>query len=197
MSGSLRNLSSHNATGSDRNLRLQLSTVWKRPPSAQPPINGYQYFPVDRWPTPNTVVIFTRQRDEDSIFDYSKLLRGCTVSTGKCLLTLQRSGSSSKGYLILSMKAPRSFETSVTIYQTTRNSIAEDLYLHTQATRTSNLATFSFTLDVVCTVHHPTICIWTNKMHKILVGSYTYFIHTSSTFIIRCYAQEHNFVMKK
>ena len=24
-------------------------------------------------------------------------------------------------------------------------------------------------LDVVCTVHHPTICIWTNKVHKILV----------------------------
>ena len=23
--------------------------------------------------------------------------------------------------------------------------------------------------DVVCTVHHPTICIYTNKMHKIPV----------------------------
>ena len=23
--------------------------------------------------------------------------------------------------------------------------------------------------DVVCTVHHPTICIWTNKIHKTLV----------------------------
>ena len=23
--------------------------------------------------------------------------------------------------------------------------------------------------DIVCTVHHPTICIKTNKMHKILV----------------------------
>ena len=23
--------------------------------------------------------------------------------------------------------------------------------------------------DAVCTVHHPTICIWNNKMHKILV----------------------------
>ena len=26
-----------------------------------------------------------------------------------------------------------------------------------------------FFFYVVCTVHHPTICIWTNKMHKILV----------------------------
>ena len=34
----------------------------------------------------------------------------------------------------------------------------------------SNTATISLLLfDVVCTVHHPTICIWTNKMHRILV----------------------------
>jgi hypothetical protein len=87
-----------------------------------------------------------RQTDDENILENSKLLGGCTVSTGKSLPTLQRSGTSGQGYLILSMKAPRSFETSVTVYQTSRCSIAGDLNLHIQATRTSNLARFSFTL---------------------------------------------------
>jgi hypothetical protein len=86
-----------------------------------------------------------RQTDDEYIFENSKLLGGCTVSTGKYLPTLQRSGTSGQGCMLLSMKATRFFETSVIIYQTSRRSIAADLNLHIKATSTSSLARFSFT----------------------------------------------------
>ena len=40
------------------------------------------------------------------------------------------------------------------------------VWVRQAATAPGNCTTL---FDVVCTVHHPTMCIWTNKMHRILV----------------------------
>ena len=52
--------------------------------------------------------------------------------------------------------------------------IVRKIYLYRSATHThahthTHSHTNMYMFNVVCTVHHPTICIWTNKMHKILV----------------------------
>ena len=44
-----------------------------------------------------------------------------------------------------------------------------DYYYIPKAEFTMHNLKYTYIFDVVCIVHHPTICIYANKMHKILV----------------------------